>query len=452
MIFRQVYLLFFLQMFVLQPVFAASELKKVFTDSRRSKPFIHRLKNLDDSALDRFMLGRSFFSVPWVVAPSATSARDGLGPLFNANTCSSCHVDNGGGAVLNDEGQPLRALVFKLAQPARQAERQANEINIGDPVYGRQLAINGTGAVLPEATAHLKQQQELFHFPDGSTQLLTHFIPYLEQLNYGPLHPDTRIEIRQAPTLAGLGLVAQVDPQTIAEYADPDDQNHDGISGRMNMVYNIATGNLAPGKYGWKAGQPTITQQTADAAAHDMGLTNPLFPDEMCTPAQKDCLHAPRGHPTPQGNFDLPQMRLDAIAFYVKNHQAPQPGHLSSVAEAGKQYFTAIGCAACHRETLITREGVPFSPYSDYLLHDMGAALTGNRPEFAAGTEEWRTAPLWGIGERVRLGQRFLHDARAATPLEAILWHGGEAENAKNRFAALPAKQRQAILSFLRSL
>lgn len=424
-----------------------------FTDSRQDKPLAQRISGLSDDELDSVMLGRSFFSIPWVVAPSATTARDGLGPLFNANTCASCHVDNGAGQTLGNDGSPLRALVVKLAQPSKQVQaREQGMMNIPDPHYGNQIAINGTGSVPPEASVHLAKHKQMLVFPDGSRQALTAWQPVLKQLAYGALDKDTVLSLRQAPTLAGMGLVAKVDADTILAWADAEDKDGDGISGRANWVRDLRDGKFKLGKYGWKAGQPTVLQQTADAAAHDMGLTNPLFPREQCTDSQQACLEAPHGRPSPLGTLDLPQPRLQAIANYVQSFKAPQPEKFSEEELQGKVVFLVLGCGGCHREQLTTKDGIEFSPYSDYLLHDMGSGLADGRPEFEANPQEWRTAPLWGVGARVRAGQRFLHDARAASPFEAVLWHGGEAEAAKQRFMALPENERQALLAFLEAL
>ncbi|UJF25102.1 hypothetical protein L0B52_02865 [Suttonella sp. R2A3] len=423
-----------------------------FSDTSSERPMAQRLESLDDATLDQFILGRSFFSIPWVVAPSATTARDGLGPLFSANTCASCHQNNSGGMAINDKGEPLRALVFKLAQPELHGARRADEINIADPSYGRQISINGTGAVPHEANTHLERVERIFSFPDGTEETLEVFVPYLSNQQYGDLHPKSQFALRQALPLTGMGLIAKIDPQDLLEAADPEDSDGDGISGRVNWVHDIVSDSSRVGKYGWKAGQPTVLQQTADAAAHDMGLTNPLFPEELCTQSQTECLAAPRGRPSPLGDFDLPEMRLQAIVAYVRSFKAPRPVSLSEEAQSGKTLFTEIGCATCHSPLQRTREGLEFAPYSDFLLHDMGVNLADGRPEFDADTFEWRTTPLWGMGYRIRAGERFLHDARAATPLAAILWHGGEAEAVRDRFSALPAAQRQQILSFLEAL
>lgn len=423
------------------------------TNAQQDKPLLQRLDNLDNQQLDSFMLGRSFFSIPWVAAPSATTARDGLGPLFNANTCISCHIEHGAGQALSAEEQPLRALVVKLSQPIFQTQALAKGmINMPDPIYGGQIAINAVGHVPIEAIPRLEQQSHTVTYPDGETVTLTKYFPKLTQLGYGELSPDTVISLRQAQTLAGLALIAQVSDAEILRYVDEQDSDGDGISGRANWVQDKSDGQQRLGRFGWKASQPNILQQTADAAANDMGLTNPFFPEERCTPAQQACLEAPRGRLSPLGKLDLPASRLQAIADYVTAFKAPQAMQLNETALMGQQLFQTIGCETCHRREMTTTHHIRFSPYSDYLLHDMGEDLSDGRPEFLASAQEWRTAPLWGIGAKVRAKQRFLHDARASTLQEAILWHGGEAEHAKNRFIQLTQEQRQSILIFLEAL
>ncbi|MEJ2676627.1 MAG: di-heme oxidoredictase family protein, partial [Acidihalobacter sp.] len=429
-----------------------------FTDAHGAHPFAQPLE-MHDAAFDQFILGRSFFSIPWVEAPSATTARDGLGPHFNANTCMSCHAEGGGGHTLGKGGRPLRALVFKLTQPSRHAQRwKIDNIetpfhdSVPDPVYGVQIAINGNGRVKPEAQTKLRIERIPFTYPDGRMVSLTLFHPYLERLAYGPLDKDTVISLRQPPALVGLGLVEQVPPSEILAWADPQDSNRDGISGKPNWLNPPGATHRILGRYNWKASEATVVGQIANAAAHDMGLSNPLYPQELCLPAQQDCRAAPRGRKTPHGSLDLPSFRLHAIAAYVVGHKAPQPVSLDARALRGKRLFNEMRCAACHRATLTTKQGVAFHPYSDFLLHDMGKRLQDGRPEFLAGEREYRTAPLWGLGGRLRAGERFLHDARAATPEEAILWHGGEAEAARKRFIELDADQRAALLHFLEQL
>ena len=431
---------------------------ELFTNSKGNKPFSQPRK-MTDAEYDQFILGRSFFSIPWVEAPSATTARDGLGPHFNANTCTSCHVDSGGAPTLSQDGQPLRSLVFKLTQPSKHGLRwQLNNIDapahdsVPDPVYGVQVAINGNGKVMPEARTRLHIESVPFTYPDGQALTLSRFDPYLDQLAYGPLADETVISLRQPPALVGLGLLEAVPESEILAWADPDDRNGDGISGRPNWLNSPKQTQKVLGRFNWKASEASIANQSANAAAHDLGLTNPAYPQELCQPAQLDCLAAPRGRQSPHGLLDLPEFRLQAIASYIRGHKVPQPVALDAQALEGQKVFHEAGCGGCHRSTLTTAKGQMFHPYSDLLLHDMGASLKDGRPEFLASEREYRTAPLWGIGGRVRAGERFLHDARAATPEEAILWHGGEAQTAKSTFIELARAQRAALLHFLEQL
>lgn len=407
-----------------------------------------------DAALDRLALGRSFFSVPWVAAPSATTARDGLGPLFNANTCASCHVANGSARAIGAAGEPLRALLFKLARPGAHESRaeatspdMPGHARVTDPAYGGQIAVLATGGLRAEARPRLERAAMPLRYPDGAEVTLERFTPHLDALSYGPLAPDTVVFTRQPPALAGLGLIEEVAEAEILAFADPDDANGDGISGRANR-----TGTGALGRYGWKAAEATLLAQTAAAAAHDMGLTNPLYPEELCQPGQTACRAAPRGRPSPEGALDLPEARLAAIVAYLSTIRAPEPRALDAQAQEGAALFAAVGCSACHRAKMVTAEGRALHPLSDYLLHDMGPALADGVREHLAEGAEFRTAPLWGLGGRIRAGHRFLHDARAATPEAAILWHGGEAAPARAAFVSLSPAARAAILHYLESL
>lgn len=441
---------------------AHSETKHIdnneFTRADSAKPFSVPIK-MSDTDFDQYILGRSFFTIPWVEAPSATTARDGLGPHFSSNTCVSCHINNGSAPTLSDQNQPLRSLVFKLNQPKKHVSRWLiNNIDapmhdsVPDPVYGAQVSIRGNGKVKPEAQTRLKIESIPFVYPDGKTLTLTKFTPYLSQLAYGPLAEGTVISLRQPPILAGLRLIEQVPTEEILAWEDPADKNADGISGRANWLNAPDQKEKILGRLNWKASAPNILGQTANAAAHDLGLTNPFFPEELCQPAQKDCLAAPKGDNTLQGSLDLPMSRLKAVAAFIRDHKAPISNKLDPKARHGKQLFNDSGCASCHRPALTTRTGVEFYPYSDLLLHDMGDALKDGRPEFQATEREFRTTPLWGVGARVRDQHRFLHDARAKTPEEAILWHGGEAEKAKNKFIKLEQAERLALLHFLEQL
>lgn len=408
-------------------------------DLRLNRP----IGGLSDSEQDLFVIGRSFFTIPWVFAPSATTARDGLGPLFNANACVSCHNNNGLGEKYNKKGQISRAIISKLSR------KSGKRI----PHYGKQIAVNGMIDVPFEAMPTRKETPMPVTYPDGRTVVLSQPTYGLKNLNYGDLPDDVVIVQRRAPALIGLGLLSKVADADILKHADPDDLNNDGISGKANWLDKEKT---LLGRFTAKAGARSVIEQTAAAAVNDMGLTNPLSPNELCEPEQTACLTAPRGRADYTGdNLDLTAMRLAAMTLFQNSTRVPvQP--LDAIGNKGKQLFTDVGCGGCHLPIMQTTDGVKFSPYTDLLLHDMGEGLADGRVEGSANGREFRTAPLWGLSTYAKTLRSktpfYLHDARAKTLEEAILWHGGEAENAKQQFMQLSENERQAVLDFLDQL
>jgi CxxC motif-containing protein (DUF1111 family) len=265
--------------------------------------------------------------------------------------------------------------------------------------------------------------------------------------------------------MIGLGLVEAIPEADIRANADPDDANKDGISGRTNEMWSLAAKSVRLGRFGWKAGEPSILDQSATAAAGDIGLSNPLmpYPSGDCTAAQPTCLNAPNGNSERQGGFELSKELLDLVAFYSQNLAVPaRRGASDDDVLKGKVLFHKTGCAACHQPSFTTgaMDGQPqlsnqlIWPYSNFLLHDMGEGLADGRPEGQADGREWRTAPLWGIGltETVSGHSFLLHDGRARNVEEAILWHGGEAQTARDAYAALSREEREALVKFVNSL
>ena len=272
----------------------------------------------------------------------------------------------------------------------------------------------------------------------------------ITNLQYGSLSKDVILSQRVAPALVGLGLLEQISDAQLLANEDINDTNNDGISGKANRVYSPESSSIVIGRYNWKANAPTVKYQVAAAMYNDMGLTSPLFPHENCTKVQKECLESPKG----RGALDVPMKRLDAVTFYLK-HLKPPPHRENNTYKEGLKIFKQIACAACHIPTFTLNNGKVIHPFSDLLLHDMGKGLADGRVEFQATGSEFRTAPLWGISaytEILKNRVNFLHDGRAGTVEEAILWHGGEAEISKNRFINLSPQKQKILIDFLERL
>jgi CxxC motif-containing protein (DUF1111 family) len=410
--------------------------------------------NLSLTRRGDFFAGSSFFENPWVSAPASTSARDGLGPLFNTNACQSCHLKDGRGRPPH-AGEPMTSMLVRTSIPA--AESSPSGVT-PEPTYGEQLQPHGVPGVPGEARVSIEWSEVRGRFADGTPYMLRRPQLRIDELAYGPLAQNALLSARVAPALIGLGLLEAIPRAAIEAGADPDDANGDGISGRANRVHDASAGTPALGRFGWKAGQPSVRQQVAAAFAGDLGITSSLYPDQPCTAAQARCRSAPAGG-TPELSDDV----LDLVAFYAKTLAVPGRRRTASAAiRAGEIGFRELGCTSCHVETWSTGDDTRFPelsgqqihPYTDLLLHDMGDGLADGRPEFEASGREWRTPPLWGIGlvSVVSRHTEFLHDGRARNLEEAILWHGGEAEPAQERYLALPRTRRDQLLQFLESL
>ncbi|SDS28927.1 CxxC motif-containing protein, DUF1111 family [Halopseudomonas xinjiangensis] len=406
-----------------------------------------------------FSVGNSFFRNPWVVAPASTDARDGLGPLFNTNSCQGCHIKDGRG---NPPGETLSSvsLFLRLAIPPRgEKDRELLERHgfVPEPVYGSQLqtaAIPGS-----KAEAELVVEWERFEeeLADGSLVAMRRPIYRIENPNYGPLANDVQISPRVAPPMIGLGLLAAIPEQDLLTNADPDDSDGNGISGRTNKVWDRASEQTVLGRFGWKAGEPNIMQQSMGAFAGDMGITSALAPFTDCTQSQ-GCERFPHG-----GEFEVSDEVANFVAFYASSLAVPIRRDMDkSEVKAGAAAFNEAGCAACHTPRHVTgvvadRPDLSLQeiwPYTDLLLHDMGPGLADGRGEFLADGNEWRTPPLWGLGlaTTVNPAAGYLHDGRAETLEQAILWHDGEARPAADAYRELDATKRNAMLQFLNSL
>ncbi|WP_308873865.1 di-heme oxidoreductase family protein [Thiothrix subterranea] len=343
--------------------------------------------------------------------------------------------------------------IVKLSIPAHSAAQQTAVKTLGiapEPTYGDHLQTLGIKGLPGEGTPRFTYTEVHGQFKDGETYTLLQPQLHIDGLNYGALHPDTQFSPRVAPPLFGMGLLESIPDAEILANADPDDHNADGISGKPNQVWDIATQQTKLGRFSWKANQPSILQQTADAFRNDIGITSILFPEQPCTTAQTACHALPEG-----GKPEIPANLLETVVFHVAHQPVPSRRDTDDPQVIqGQKLFNQAGCVACHTPTFPALANQPHQPYSDLLLHDMGEGLADKRPDFAASGNEWRTPPLWGIGltEKLSGHTRFLHDGRARNLLEAILWHGGEAEAAKQHVLSMHKSEREALLRFLNSL
>ncbi len=400
---------------------------------------------------ERIELGRALFDTRALAKSEPGAALVGLGPVYNMEGCGGCHIRDGRGRPPLVQGEALRQMVVRLSV------RMPDGAVMAHPVYGTQLNDQAIEGVPAEGQAFVEYSAVTGRYGDGTPYELARPHYGFFELAFGRLGDEVLISARVPPHVVGLGLIEAVSDGVILALADEDDADGDGISGRPNRVTDVATGRLRLGRFGWKASQPTLRQQSAEAARTDMGLTSTLYAHEDCAPMQRACAAS-----SGQGRPELGDAALDALEAYLKGLGAPlSRGSAGAGVATGQGLFADYGCARCHVPSLkLERAALPgavpaaIAVYSDLLLHDMGEGLADHRPDGLANGSEWRTAPLWGLGltEPINGHTRFLHDGRARNLEEAILWHGGEAEPAKERFRLAPADDRAALLTFLNSL
>ena len=424
----------------------------IATTNRNS--FALAAANLNSRERLTFEIGDSFFTQNWVTAPASTEARDGLGPTFNAQSCSSCHTLDGRAEPPADNDDPERGLLFRFSIPG------VDPVTGGplpDPTYGGQLQDRAILKVPPEGRFLINYREIPGEYEDGAPYTLLAPEYSFADLAFGPTHPDLLISPRIAPAVFGGGLLEAIPDADILALADPNDDDGDGISGRANMVWDVRAGDTRLGRFGWKANVPTLEQQIAGAFHGDIGITSPLFESENCPETQTACQKAING-----GVPEIPPARLAKVVFYNQTLAVPAMRDVDDPqVRQGAGLFLKAGCAACHTPSHTTGEhlvpalsGQVIFPYTDMLLHDMGDGLADGRADFLADGREWRTPPLWGIGliENVNNHTRLLHDGRARNIAEAILWHDGEGLAAREEFRRMSREEREALLRFLESL
>lgn len=389
-----------------------------------------------DSEFQTHLEGHSLFHRSF--RDTTVNSKPVLGPHFNNDSCSSCHVRVGRGPVELRARGAGNATIIKVSARQRRSRFQASKL----PGVGEQLQdrTRGGGA---RFRIRLRWRKVSGTYADGTRYDLRR--PVVSFSVPGYRRQDIASSMRVAPALIGLGLLEAIPSEAIQALADPEDSNGDGISGRINYVPHRVTGMSEPGRFGFRASHPSLQQITAAALFHDMGITTDLFRGSTRQP-------------------ELSKSELLKLVFYQQLAGVPgQQASSNSDVQAGRELFRTLGCEGCHVPTLHTADttspyqlcGQTIHPFTDLLLHDMGPGLADERGEFQASGREWRTAPLWGLGmyeiiSPPKIG--FLHDGRARSIEEAILWHGGEAQTSQLRFTALLAHQRAQLIAFLRSL
>ena len=423
--------------------------------NRTSHGYGQPAPNLSEELLESHLKGDRAFDAVFVTPPA--NVNPGLGPLFNNASCQGCHIKDGRG--MPEKGQ----LLVRVSYPRQKGEDLPNEqgddpvldqnyhpeaaVSLGNappvPGIGTQIQDQGVYGHPPEAQVEMQWQEQTGTYGDGTPYKLRSPSAKITRMNGKPLPPEIKTSLRIPSPVFGLGLLEAIPEQTIIGLADPDDRNQDGISGRPNSVWDVVKQVEVLGRFGWKANNPDLIQQTATAYVNDMGVTSPMFP-------------------APDGSSEIDEDTLKSATVYVQTLAVPARTMLNDPqVQQGERIFNTANCAACHVANLRTgnHELAALSnqtiyPYTDLLLHDMGAGLADGRPDFRASGTEWRTSPLWGIGltQTVLPYSGYMHDGRARTLEEAILWHAGEAEASKEMFRKMSKDDRTALIKFLRSL
>ncbi|HTR81159.1 MAG TPA: di-heme oxidoredictase family protein [Bacteroidota bacterium] len=407
-----------------------------------SKAFGNPFPTLSGYDLHVHELGDEKFEATFVAAPAPVNS--GLGPIYNNVSCSSCHHNDGIG--IPTAGDPQSSLLVRISMPGGDAHGGPLAV----PGFGTQVQDKAVFGKTPEATVVISYSYQTFSFPDGEQYELRAPTYTLTDLYAGA--GGVLISPRLAPPVFGLGLLEAVPDYEILSNAD---NEGNGVHGKPNYVWDQSTQSVKLGRFGWKANVASLLTQVAGAYNQDMGITNKIFRDESSLgQPQYDSL---------KDDPELPDSILNAVKFYVQTLAVPARRNVTDPGVIhGEQLFMNAGCAGCHRETMTTGVNVAFPalsnqmihPYTDLLVHDMGPGLADNRPDYQADGQEWRTAPLWGLGlfATVNFPAYYLHDGRARTLIEAIMWHGGEAEAAKTNFSKLNKEDRDALEAFLKSL
>jgi CxxC motif-containing protein (DUF1111 family) len=411
-----------------------------------SRAFGQPASQLTGTRLARFTEGDAAFDAAFVPAPAPVNP--GLGPRFDNTRCGGCHVNDGRGQPPR-VGEQFASMLFKISIPGTSPDGSPSPV----PGFGRQLTSRASVGLIPMGRVDISYLERGGSFGDGTAYSLR-APTYSVRESFRALPATLLLSPRVAPQNFGLGLLEAVPADSIQAVAARQLNDPDGVRGHPNRVWDVVTRSIALGRFGLKAGAPTLRQQAAAAYQGDMGITNSLFPDEACDDPIPGC--APHA-------AEVSDETLRAVEHYLQTLAVPaRRGVRETAVVRGEAVFRDLRCTTCHVETLVTgvvtdapeRSQQRIHAYTDLLLHDMGEALADNRPEFMATGRDWRTPPLWGIGLSALVNGHttFLHDGRARSLTEAILWHDGEALKARERFRLLPQSDRDAVVAFLNSL
>lgn len=431
--------------------------------------YMQPITGLDEAQLKQFRAGEKLFRTSWIVFPllaipnweyvrPPSMIAWGLGPTFIANACMACHVQAGHGKTVEQKGSPISQQLVRISIPGTGPHGEP----LPHPHYGHQL--QPFDVITPDKV-HVKEGEanvmvdwipHIVTLPDGSQIELRKPSIRIEQPAFGPLGDNILTSLRNSRAVFGLGYLEAVSEEDILAMAKL--QTTQGLNGRPNYVRDDVNDKTTLGRFGWKANQPSVRQQIAAAFHGDMGITSPLYLKQDCPPVQKHCQAMPPGD-----KAELRAYELDEITLWAMALDAPLARDRDKeTVRRGEQLFHQARCAQCHVPELKTGHfpSLPalsnrrFQAYTDLLLHDMGEGLADGRPDFRAGPRDWRTPPLWGIGlsKQVNGSTNLLHDGRARNVLEAILWHGGEAQKSRDAFAGMSEAEREAVVAFVNAL
>ncbi len=417
--------------------------------------FNNQIANLSDEEQTDFVVGNSFNRNNWVTAPASTTARDGLGPMLNAQSCSACHkLDGRGKPPL--EGESPVSMVFRLSISGT----DEHGFPLPIPNYGDQLQNKAILSAKAEGDVSINYTELPGQYPDGTLYSLRKPAYTFNELNYGDFPADFMFSPRVAPKMTGAGFFDGLDDATILANSDPDDADKDGISGKPNYVWDYFKKQKVLGRIGWKASMASVPNQVAHAFLNDIGITSSVFPNENLWGIQKMSYDTLANG----GNPEIDDETLNRVIYYTSALAMParKSNWKDETVLKGKKIFDQTGCVKCHIPKMQTGVHPLVSQlssqtiriYSDLLLHDMGSGLADERPDVEATGREWRTAPLWGLSYIPTVNQHtfLLHDGRARNIEEAILWHGGEAFSIKQKFKELSKSDRESVLQFLETL